>query len=201
MDDLLFINACVRGERSRSLKLARHFLSRWQARHPQAALTELDLCTLRLPPQYPEVLEERDALWNAGRLDHPMFDPAHQFAEAGKLVIAAPFWDLSFPAILKIYLERISVTDITFGYDELGRSVGRCRADKLLFITTRGGDFSSPETAWMEMGARHLEALCAMYGIGQFQCLAAEGLDDVRNDKDALMAQAMARAEALAEVF
>ena len=53
----------------------------------------------------------------------------------------------------------------------------------------------------MEMGARQLEALCAMYGIDQFHCLAAEGLDDVRNDKDALMAQAMVRAEALAEVF
>ncbi len=201
MDDLLFINACVRGDRSRSLKLARHFLSKWQALHSQASLTELDLCTHRLPPQYPEVLEERDALWNAGKLDHPMFAPAHQFAGAGKLVIAAPFWDLSFPAILKIYLERISVTDITFGYDDLGRSVGKCRADKLLFITTRGGNFSSPETAWMEMGARQLEALCAMYGIDQFLCLAAEGLDDIRNDKDALMAQAMARAEATAEVF
>ena len=201
MDQLLFINACVRGERSRSLKLARHFLARWQALHPQATVVQRDLCTDRLPPQYPEVLEERDALWNAGQLDHPMFDPAHQFANAGKLVIAAPFWDLSFPAILKIYLERISVTDITFGYDEQGNNVGLCRADKLLLITTRGGDFSRPETAWMEMGARQLEALCAMYGIDQFHCLAAEGLDDVRNDKDALMAQAMVRAEALAEVF
>lgn len=152
MEDLLFINACVRGPRSRTLPLARRFLEMWQQKHPEAVITERDLCRDRLLPQYPEVLEERDTLWSAGKLDDPIFAPAIQFAAAGRIVIAAPFWDLSFPAILKIYLERISVTNITFGYDDLGRSVGLCRAEKLLFITTRGGDFSIPEISWMEMG-------------------------------------------------
>ena len=201
MEHLLFINACVRGEKSRSLKLAQRFLDGWHKAHPNDQITEVDLCKDRLVPQYPEVLAERDALWNAGQLDHPMFAPARQFAAADKIVIAAPFWELSFPAILKIYLERITVTDITFGYDEQGKNIGLCKAKKLLFITTRGGDFSRPETAWMEMGARQLEALCAMYGIPSFQCLAAEGLDDIRRDKEAILAEAMGRADALAEVF
>ena len=201
MEGLLFINACVRGPRSRTLQLARRFLEMWQQKHPEAVITERDLCRDRLLPQYPEVLEERDALWSAGKLDDPIFAPAIQFAAAGRIVIAAPFWDLSFPAILKIYLERISVTNITFGYDDLGRSVGLCRAEKLLFITTRGGDFSIPEISWMEMGARQLEALCAMYGISSFQCLTAQGLDDIRNDKTAIMAQAIGQAEKLAETF
>lgn len=201
MEDLLFINACVRSQKSRTLQLARRFLGAWQHAHPEAVITERDLCRDRLSPQYPEVLEERDALWSAGKLDDPLFQPARQFAAAGRIVIAAPFWDLSFPAILKIYLERISVTNITFGYDDLGRSVGLCKADKLLLITTRGGDFSIPEISWMEMGARQLEALCAMYGIPSFQCLTAQGLDDIRNDKEAILAQAMDQAEKLAETF
>lgn len=201
MEDLLFINACVRGQKSRTLQLARRFLGAWQHAHPEAVITERDLCRDRLSPQYPEVLEERDALWSAGKLDDPLFQPARQFAAAGRIVIAAPFWDLSFPAILKIYLERISVTNITFGYDDLSRSVGLCIADKLLLITTRGGDFSIPEISWMEMGARQLEALCAMYGIPSFQCLTAQGLDDIRNDKEAILAQAMDQAEKLAETF
>ena len=201
MEDLLFINACVRGQKSRTLQLARRFLGAWQHAHPEAVITERDLCRDRLSPQYPEVLEERDALWSAGKLDDPLFQPARQFAAAGRIVIAAPFWDLSFPAILKTYLERISVTNITFGYDDLGRSVGLCKADKLLLITTRGGDFSIPEISWMEMGARQLEALCTMYGIPSFQCLTAQGLDDIRNDKEAILAQAMDQAEKLAETF
>ena len=201
MEDLLFINACVRGQKSRTLQLARRFLGAWQHAHPEAVITERDLCRDRLSPQYPEVLEERDALWSAGKLDDPLFQPARQFAAAGRIVIAAPFWDLSFPAILKIYLERISVTNITFGYDDLGRSVGLCKADKLLLITTRGGDFSIPEISWMEMGARQVEGLCAMYGISSFQCLTAQGLDHIPNDKEAILAQAMDQAEKLAETF
>ena len=147
MSELLFVNACVRGARSRTLALARHFLTEYEKSHPGDRVTELNLMEERLEPQYPEVLAERDTLWNAGRLEEPMFAPARQFAGADRIVIAAPFWDLSYPAILKIYLERISVTNLTFGYDDAGNSVGLCRAKRLLLITTRGGNFSLPETA------------------------------------------------------
>lgn len=201
MSELLFVNSCIRGDLSRTQMLARHFLTAYQNSHPDTRVTERNLMEERMEPQYPEVLAQRDALWNAGRLDAPMFAPAHQFAAADRIVLAAPFWDLSYPAILKIYLERISVTDITFGYDDQGDSVGLCRAQKLLFITTRGGDFSQPDTAWMESGARHIKALCAMYGIETFQLLCAEGLDDIHNDKEALLAQAMERATDLARDF
>ena len=201
MSELLFVNACVRGERSRTLALARHFLSMYEKKHPEVTVTERNLMTDRLEPQYPEVLAHRDALWSAGKLDDPIFASAWQFARAGKIVVAAPFWDLSYPAILKIYLERISVTNITFGYDADGNNIGLSRAEKLLFITTRGGNFSLPETKWMESGARHLKALCAMYGIPDFQLLCAEGLDDIRNDKEAILTQAMREAEALASSF
>ena len=188
----------MRGERSRTLKLARRFLDAYRKAHPDTVITERDLCADRLPPQYPEVLAERDALWGAGKLDQPMFAPAWQFARADKIVIAAPFWDLCFPAILKIYLERITVTDITFGYDEQGAMVGLCRASRLLLITTRGGNYAGTP---LEMGTPMLRALCVMYGIPEFQCLDAEGLDDVRRDKEAILADAARRADALAEVF
>ena len=198
MENLLFVNSCVRGEKSRTLKLARRFLERYQAAHPDTVVTEVDVCAYRLPPQYPEVLAQRDELWNAGELDDPMFAPARQFAAADKIVMAAPFWDLSFPAALKIYLERISVTDITFGYDADGKGVGLCKASKLLYITTRGGYYAGTP---QDIATAHIKGLGVMYGIDNVQFLDAEGLDDIRNDKEALLAAAMERADALAEVF
>ena len=141
-----------------------------------------------------------DALAAAGKLDDPLFADAWQFARADRIVLAAPFWELSFPAILKIYLERVSMRDITFGYEESGL-VGRCRAEKLLLVTTRGGDYSLPETEWMEMGARQLKALCAMFGIPKFELLCAEGLDDERVDAHSRMDEALARADALGKTF
>ena len=69
MSEVLFINACVRGERSRTLALARRFLAEYAAAHPGDRITERDLTADRLTPQYPEVLSERDELWAAGRLE------------------------------------------------------------------------------------------------------------------------------------
>jgi len=124
MPQLLFVDACVRGAESRSRMLAERFLSSYAAANPDAAILRRDLMRDRLEPQYPEVLARRDALAAAGKLDDPLFADAWQFARADRIVLAAPFWELSFPAILKIYLERVSMRDITFGYEESGL-VGR----------------------------------------------------------------------------
>ncbi len=67
MEPILFVNACVRGEQSRTLRLARHFLKTYAALHPDKEIYERDLCARRLEPQYPEVLAERDRLWEAGK--------------------------------------------------------------------------------------------------------------------------------------
>ena len=201
MAKVLFVNACVRQEKSRTLKLARRFLAEYAARHPEDEIVERDLMQERLEPLYPDTLEQRETLLAAGETGHPMFEAARQFTGAERIVIAAPFWEQSYPAILRVYLERVSGVNLTFYYDEDGVEHGLCKAEKLLFITTRGGDFSIPEISWMEMGARQLEALCAMYGIPSFQCLTAQGLDDIRNDKTAIMVQAIQQAEKLAENF
>lgn len=198
MENLLFINACVRGESSRTLKLARRFLDCYQAAHPETVVTQRDLCRDRLEPQYPEVLAQRDALWEEGKLEHPLFAPARQFAQADKIVIAAPFWDLAFPAALRIYLERISVMNITFSYDANSQNVGLCKASDLLYITTRGGYYAGSP---LDIATAHIKALCVMYGIPNAHFLDAEGLDDVRNDPQALLAAAMDRAATLARAF
>ncbi|MCI8478482.1 MAG: flavodoxin [Oscillospiraceae bacterium] len=200
MKEILFVNACVREEESRTLKLAQTFLEGYQRAHPEDHIIHRNLMKDRLSPLYPETLAEQHALEAAGKLDQPMFEAARQFVAADKIVIAAPFWELSFPAILRIYLERISVVNLTFGYGPEGEHLGFCKAEKMLLITTRGGDFTG-EQAWMEMGARQLNALCHMFGIGGFQCLSADGLDDVKNDPEAILAKASQQAEALATEF
>ena len=47
------------------------------------------------------------------------------------IVIGAPFWDLSFPAILKIFIENIYVTGLVTKFGENGKPVGLCKAKKL----------------------------------------------------------------------
>ena len=164
---LLFINACVRAD-SRTRRLADCLLSALGE-----PATELRLTDISFPSVDEAFLQERDRLLAAQSYDHPMFALARQFAAADAIVIAAPFWDLSFPAALKAYLEQINVVGVTFRYTPEGVPEGLCRARKLYYVTTVGGDFF-PEA----FGFGYVEALARnFYGIPDIHLIKATGLD------------------------
>ena len=71
-------------------------------------------------------------------LSDRFFDAVKQFAVADVIVIAAPYWDLMFHAILKIYLENVTVSGITFDYSIQGIPKSLCRAKTLYYMTTAG---------------------------------------------------------------
>ena len=103
---ILLINACVR-KASRTKRLADRFLS-----EKEQSVTELNLSDIKYPKVDEEFLIKRDSLIAEGDFDNPMFALARQFADADEIVIAAPFWDLSFPASLKQYFEQINVLGV-----------------------------------------------------------------------------------------
>ena len=127
---LLFVNGCVR-KGSRTLELAMHLLQLLSEcfRGTELVVEELELEQLNLSSHSRESLVERDRLLQSRDFHHEMFDYAHQFASADVIMVAAPYWDLSFPAIVKIYIENICVSGITFDY-EGAVPVGMCRAKK-----------------------------------------------------------------------
>ena len=126
---LLFVNGCIsqRGEESRTLVLARSFLDAWQARHPEAEVETVEPeALLALKPFAPEMLNDRDALAGIRCFDAPVYDLARQFRAADRVVVAAPFWDLTFPAALRTYIEYISANGLTYHYEADGCH-GDCR--------------------------------------------------------------------------
>jgi len=162
---VLFINACVR-ENSRTLVLAKDFLSRCGGE-----IVELNLEKECILPLNKERLEKREKLIANENWNDEMFCYARQFANADEIVIAAPFWDLGFPALLKIYVEVITVSGITFRYNE-GRPQGFCKAKKLTYITTSGGEIHA------DFGYSYIKTLAQnFYGIPETQCICAENLD------------------------
>ncbi len=197
---VLYINACVRGELSRTQKIANTFLDELERTNPNVEITEKNLMLMN--PLFLNYFsfKQREELISQGKLSHPSFDLANEFAQTDKIVIAAPLWELSFPAVLRVYIENVSVAGISFKYTNEG-SVGLCRADKLMYITTRGGDFSSPPLSEVEMGASFLKAMCTMYGIKDFQCISVNGLDMDGTDPDRLVNEAINDAVKAAKDF
>ena len=176
---ILFVNGCVR-ENSRTLELAQAVLAK-----ETDAIEEV-----RLYPDGPnglnaEKLAQRDALLTNQELDHPMFRWARQFAAADTIVIAAPYWDLAFPAKVRAYLEEVTVSGITFRYSENGIPQGLCRAKRLIYVTTAGGPI------FQNYGYEYTKALAqGFYGIPDVSLVRAEGLDIRGADPEAIMVRA-----------
>ncbi len=161
----LYINACVRNE-SRTDRLARKLLSRF------SNVDEVVLESLDLKPLDRERLDQRTRLIEEKNYSSSIFSYAKQFREAEYIVIAAPYWDLSFPAILKIYLENIYVTGLVSEYDEQGKPKGLCHAKKLFYVTTAGGPFDS------SYSYSYIEDLSLHYfGISSAELIVAQMLD------------------------
>lgn len=163
---VLFVNGCVR-EESRTLELAKAVLEK---------LPE-DVEEVRLYPDGPDGLDAqelrlRERLVEEQKFDHPMLQHARQFAAADTIVIAAPYWDLAFPAKVRAYLEEITVSGITFQYGPDGVPRGLCNAGKLIYVTTAGGP------VFQNFGFEYVQSLARnFYGIADVRLVKAEGLD------------------------
>lgn len=173
----LFINACVRPE-SRTKALADRLLAQLPG-----TFDVLNLEFEGIEPLNDSRLLLRDDILAAGDLDHPMLEYARQFAQADMIVIAAPYWDLSFPALLKTYIEAINVNGITFRYSEEGIPMSLCRAKRAVYLTTAGGPIVSDE-----YGFGYIKGLFTLFfGIEDVAQVKVEGLDIIGANIDALL--------------
>ena len=170
---ILYINACTRPE-SRTAELSRCLLD-----NLEGEITEVNLYKENLLPLCNKGIEKR-ALRDISAEEYGY---ARQFAEADVIVVAAPFWDLSFPAVLKLYLENITVSGITFEYSEKGYPVSKCNAEKLYYITTSGGYIGDNN-----FGFDYVKAIAQnFFGITDISFFSAEGLDIFGADIQAIM--------------
>ena len=178
---ILFINACVRRE-SRTMRLAECLL-----RGAGDEVVQIDLSALVYPTVNEAFIDRREALTAEGNTSDASFTLARRFASADRIVIAAPYWDLSFPASLKQYLEQINVAGITFEYLPDGTAHGLCRAKRLDYVTTAGG-LNVP----FSFGYGYVKALAqTLYGIADVRLWEAQGLDIDGADEEGIMTEAM----------
>lgn len=175
MGDVLFVNSCVRPD-SRTMVLARCLLERLGNLY-----SEVDVTDGRIKPLDFSLLSKRDEKVREGDFSDEIFALAKQFSKAETVVIAAPFWDLSFPSFLKIYFENVLVSGLTFTYKS-GRPKGLCNIKRLYYVTTAGGDISP------DFGFAYVKALAETFlEIKEVKLFCAEGLDVIGNDVGRIM--------------
>ena len=104
---VLYVNGCMRRD-SRTGRLAEAYLNQVYPEN-QYRRQEIKVSQLELAPMKEEDILRRDQDIAAGRLEGDQYALAHAFAQADAIVVAAPYWDASFPSALKVFFEHICV--------------------------------------------------------------------------------------------
>mgnify|MGYP000470146093 CR=1 FL=1 len=191
MEKLVIIDSCMRAESRtrRILNAAREVLS------TRYDIEIIDVNAAGLLPLTPAGLEER----TSGIVPEQTLSLAKTIAAADRLVVAAPFWDMSFPATLKAFFENMSLYGVTFE-DNGHTCLGLCKCKKVMYITTRGMDVETGSPR--EQGSSYLMALSTLWGLGEVTTVAAKNLDYLSTDEvEAKIEETSSLAKALSLTF
>lgn len=173
MKKLLYIDACIRDDESRTKRIAEPIVKALEKKYDvqRFVLNDMDL----------EIVQ-RDLIRKRlnGMIDATVMSWAETVRDADRIVIAAPFWDMSIPAALKNFIELCSILDVTFKTNDK-TCYGNCKAEKLLFITTRGMDIPTGDVR--EQATSYLKALSWLWGIGPMQVVSAQNMDYVSDSE------------------
>lgn len=167
MKKIIYLNCCIRGKDSRTSKVADPII---QHTKKYAHVVEINLYELDLKP-YNSLEYTKKA---NGIIDPKYIEYSKLIANSDGLIISAPFWDMSFPSQLKVFLEGISLFDVMFVSNEK-ECVGIAKCPFMYLITTRGMNISAGD--YLEQGTPYLKALCWLWGIKDFYCIDVKNCD------------------------
>lgn len=167
MEKLLYIDACIRNELSRTKRIATPIVNELKKRYEVETVVINDL---KLSP----IQQEENRRRANGVVSDDATCWANKIRNADRIVIAAPFWDMSIPAALKTFFELCSLFKVTFDSNDK-TCFGLCKAKNVLFITTRGMDIKTGDP--LEQATPYLKALFWLWGIKGFEVVARSNFD------------------------
>ena len=168
---ILYIKASPKPEdKSISHKLAKAFIEEYKEKNPNDQVTELDLHNEGCPHVDFKILS--DSFERKGL----MIETANKFVGYDKYIISSPMWNLSIPAILKSYIDLITVKGITFEYSKLGIPIGLAKGKKAFYIGARGGGYPFP-LSLITFDMRYIKYIFKFMGIKNFKSFILENVD------------------------
>lgn len=101
-------------------------------------IKELDLVDMNLPILTTEILKYKDNKTIYTDLDKQIEELAIEFCTSDAYIFIFPTWNLSVPAVLKIYIDLIADAGKVFNYTSHG-SIGLLDYKKAILINSSGG--------------------------------------------------------------
>lgn len=198
MSKVLYIKANIKNEgESRTFKVSDSFVEEYKKNNPEDEIIILDLYKENIDFLRADDLGKLFGPKDEESKNNSILKYAYQFADADKYIIAAPMWNLSFPAILKAYIDYVSVSGITFKYTAEG-PVGLLNNKKAVHIVSRGGGYDNSP---YEMGDRYLRTILGFFGIKDIETIAIDNLDVMGVNVEEKVEEGIEKATSLAKKF
>ena len=198
MSKVLYIKANIKNEgESRTFKVSDSFVEEYKRNNPEDEIITLDLYKENIDFLRADDLGKLFGPKDEESKNNSILKYAYEFADADKYIIAAPMWNLSFPAILKAYIDYVSVSGITFKYTAEG-PVGLLNNKKAVHIVSRGGGYDNSP---YEMEDRYLRTILGFFGIKDIETIAIDNLDVIGVNVEEKVEEGIENAISLAKKF
>lgn len=187
MKNILYVNACIKREvESRTNCLAQAYLKKCLEGN-DSKVTTIVLENTVMAPLTGKILSEREQAIEKLDFSGPLFDLAKTFAVADEVVISAPYYDLSFPANLKLYIEQLCINKLTFCYNEKGIPCNLTNVKKVVYFTTAGGYIGNNN-----FGFEYIKGVFStLFGVSDISFYSAEALDIYGNNPETIINDAI----------
>ena len=155
MEKILFINSCYNYDKSRTMYL-----------------TNKKLKDLHLVPLSEDKINNRIDLNSKQLYDVESLIYSKKILSADIIVISAPLYDYSYPSMLKVFMENVSIPRFMYRYNEEG-AVGNARGRKFIYITSRGGSIDDDK----DYGYLNLCEMFNLFGIKEHEIISINNVD------------------------
>lgn len=119
---------------------------------------------------------------------------------ADVIVFAFPLWNLTIPAKLQTFIDYIFEAGFSFKYDEEGNAVQLLTDKKAILLSARGGIYSTPEAAPMEMAVNYMKnVLGGVFGMEIIDEVVIEGHAAQPDQAEAIIAEGLEKTAAAAK--
>jgi FMN-dependent NADH-azoreductase len=122
--------------------------------------------------KYEPSAEEREAATYASSM-------AERFNKADVLVLTAPMWNYSMPAIMKAWIDQVLAPGLTFNFTKQGVSKPLHKIKQIVLLAASGGVYKEDDAR--ETLSKQIEAIFGFIGITDIQIAWADGQNPMVN--------------------
>lgn len=170
----------LQGNESYSVRLGNAIVEKVVEKYPGSTVEELNLVDRDIPHLSPAILHTffvpADRLTAAEKeLIRFSDESVQQLLAADVIVMGAPLYNFTIPAVLKSWIDHVTRAGITFGYGENG-PVGKVTGKKVYVAMSSGGIYSEGPGQGNDFVAPYLKAFLGFLGMTDVTVFRAEGV-------------------------